>query len=129
MRLCIRRTESQRQVFGEGRRQRRNMTDIFVDPIIVAAPSAYAGADVVVEYLNKLYRWLEEALNSPRHWFYSNEAATKLLECGQYPSSELLQHWVQLHGEVIDINIRLISRWLNHFFNPETDLESVLEQE
>ncbi len=58
------------------------MADIFVDPIIIVAPSASVDEEVVVTYLKTLYRWLEEALNSPHSWFYSNEAAYKLLESG-----------------------------------------------
>jgi hypothetical protein len=103
------------------------MVDIFVDPIIVVAPGANAERDVVVAYLNNLYRWLEEGLNSPHNWFYSVNAANKLLESEQYPHSELLQHWQRMHK--IDINIRQISRWLNQFFNEETNLELNLEQQ
>ena len=103
------------------------MADIFVDPIIVVAPAANAERDVVVAYLDNLYRWLEEGLNSPHSWFYSNEAANKLLESGQYPSSELLQHWRQIHR--IDVNISQISRWLNQFFNSEYSPEFNLEQQ
>ncbi len=103
------------------------MTDIFVDPIIVVAPPANAPEQVVAAYLDALYRWLAEALNSPHSWFYSNEAAVKLLESGQYPDSDLLQGWIQMHGDKIDVNIRLISRWLNQFFNPESNLELALE--
>jgi hypothetical protein len=102
------------------------MTDIFVDPIIVATPAANAAKEVIVDYLDKLYLWLEEALNSPHTWYYSNLVAAKLLECGQYPGSELLQHWKQMYR--IDINIRLISNWVSQFFNEESNLELNLEK-
>ena len=103
------------------------MVDIFVDPIIVVVPAANAERDEVVAYLNNLYRWLEEGLNSPHNWFYSVDAANKLLESEHYPNSELLQRWQRMHK--IDINIRQISRWLNQFFNEETNLELNLEQQ
>jgi hypothetical protein len=103
------------------------MADIFVDPIIVVAPAANAEGDVIVAYLDNLYKWLEEGLNSPHRWFYSNETTYQLLESGQYPHSELLQHWQRIHK--IDINIHQISRLLNQFFNEETNLEPNLEQQ
>lgn len=101
------------------------MTDIFVDPVIITTPENVT-KDEVEAYLEKLYRWLEEALNSPHSWFYSNEAASKLLECGRYPDSELLQHWKQIYR--MDVNVRLISRWVNQFFNEESNLELNLEK-
>ena len=103
------------------------MPNIFVDPIIVVAPPTNAAANVVVAYLDTLYQWLEEALNSPHNWLYSYKAANSLWDNGQYPDSKLLQHWSRLHGEQIDVNIGLISRWLDMFFNPELNLESSLE--
>ena len=103
------------------------MVDIFVDPIIVVAPAANAERDVVVAYLNNLYRWLEEGLNSPHNWFYAVDAINKLLGNELYPNSELLQRWQRMHK--IDINIRQISNWLNQFFNEETNLELNLEQQ
>ncbi|MDQ2885544.1 MAG: hypothetical protein M3Y39_05605, partial [Chloroflexota bacterium] len=102
------------------------MADIFVDPIIIVVPAASADEEEVVAYLNTLYRWLEEALHSPHSWFYSNEAAYKLLESGLYPGSELLQYWQRIHR--ININIRQISTWLNQFFREESNLEPNLEK-
>jgi len=103
------------------------MPNIFVDPIIVAAPSANAAANVVAVYLDALYQWLEEALNSPHNWLYSDKAIAKLWDNDQYPDPKLLQDWSRIHGDQIDVNIGLISRWLAMFFNPEFNLEQSLE--
>lgn len=102
------------------------MVDVFVDPIIVATPHPDAAQDVVEPYLDNLLCWLEEALNSPHSWYYSNRATAALLECGLYPGSELLQHWKQKYKRM-DVNIRRISNWVGQFFNPEFDLDNRLE--
>ncbi len=101
------------------------MADIFIDPVIITTPFKDTEKDVVEAYLDKLYLWLQEALYSPHTWFYSNDAASRLLECEQYPDSELLQYWARKYK--IDINISLISRWVGQFFNGESNLEFHLE--
>jgi len=71
--------------------------------------------------------WLEEALMAPHTWSYSASAATLLIECGRYPTPQLLQRWVNMHE--VEINTRQVSVWTSQVLNEETDIEYRLEQD
>lgn len=89
--------------------------NICIPKIMIRIDEDNAAANVVAAYLDSLSQWLEEALNSPHNWLYSDRAVATLLNNGEYPDPTLLQHWSRIHGEQIDVNIGLISRWLASF--------------
>ena len=67
------------------------MANIFVDPVIVMAPSDDASKDEVEKWLEGLTVWLQEALSAPFNWLHSVEATDALQDSGRFPSFGVLR--------------------------------------
>lgn len=103
------------------------MANIFVDPVIVMAPSDDASKDEVEKWLEGLTVWLQEALTAPFNWLHSVEATDALQDSGRFPSFGVLRNWEKKYQ--LNINPQQIVRRVNDFFrNEELDLKDHLKR-
>jgi len=102
------------------------MTNIFVDPVIVATPADETDREGIVEWLQNLEIWLKEALSAHFTWLHSS-TITELLEAhGRFPGFENLRNLQRRYR--LDINPNLLARGVNEFFrDPAFDLGNQLE--
>ncbi len=103
------------------------MANIFVDPVIVMAPSNDASREVIEAWIADLEIWLKEALSSPFAWLHSVQATYLLESTGLFPNFEVLRRLQRLHG--LNVNITQIARNINDFFRNEAfDLSDSLDK-
>lgn len=103
------------------------MPDIFVDPAIVITPDDNASREGIVEWIDNLNIWLQEALSSPYAWLHSIEATELLESSGRFPSFSSLRGLQTRYR--LDINLAQVVRKVNEFFrDDQRDLGSKLER-
>jgi len=101
------------------------MTNILIDPIIVAIPESDE-AEKIKEWFDNLDAWLKEIDSSLYDWYYSINAINRLYEINRNPSFGKLQTWVRKFR--LDINLVAIQKRLDAFFrNQNLELENKLK--
>lgn len=103
------------------------MLNIFVDPVIIMAPSDHDSKAEIEAWLDNLDMWLKEALTSPYSWLHSVQATDNLQSSERFPSFELLRNWQRRYQ--LDINPAQLVKNVNEFFrNPDFDLKDNLDK-
>jgi len=103
------------------------MVNIFVDPVIIMAPSDRESKAEIEAWLDNLDMWLKEALTSPFSWLHSVNATEYLQSSGRFPSFELLRNWQRRYE--LDINPAQLVKNVNQFFrNADFDLKYNLDK-
>ena len=102
------------------------MPDIFVDPAIVMIPADNVTRNGIVEWIDNLTVWLQEARSSPYAWLHSIQATELLLDSGRFPTFVTLRNWQQKYR--LNIDAARIAGQVNQFFlDKERDLNWKLE--
>lgn len=103
------------------------MFSIFVDPVIIMAPSDHESRAEIEAWLDNLDMWLKEALTSPFSWLHSIQATDYLQSSGLFPGFELLRNWQRKYQ--LNINPAQVVKNVNEFFrNPDFDLKQTLDK-
>jgi hypothetical protein len=97
------------------------MTNVLIDPIIIATPSEGVTKQIVEEWFDRLGTWLNAITNPAYGWFYSLEAITLLQSCNRFPRQDVIGRLFDKYG--IDIDDIQISQRLNLFFQDDVELK------
>lgn len=94
------------------------MPNIFIDPVLVMAPSEQSNKAEVEKWFNSLILWLKEATTPFYDWYYSVNAIYSLVKIGRYPFN--LNVLASRNGiEFDDTTTAIMTRKLIQLFNGE----------
>lgn len=94
------------------------MTNILLDPIILLMPEAHCKKDDIEQWVKTFSLWLEEAVDSPHHWYHCAVLIIKHFSYERLPSFKQLRDWQRMYQ--VEIDIPEIMKYRDAFLLQET---------